>query len=70
MADDRVDGPDLPLTHDFLAVMLGVRRPGVTMALQELEHEGVIARKRGHIVIIDREHLEKLSNGTYVPAHD
>ena len=70
MADDRIDGPDLPLTHDFLAMMLGVRRPGVTMALQELEHEGVIARKRGHIVIVDREHLEKLSNGTYVPAHD
>jgi CRP-like cAMP-binding protein len=67
MADDRVDGPDLPLTHDFLAMMLGVRRPGVTMALQELEHEGLISRKRGHIVIVDREHLEKLSNGTYVP---
>jgi CRP-like cAMP-binding protein len=68
MADDRLDGSDLPLTHDFLAMMLGVRRPGVTMALQELEHEGVIARKRGHIVIVDREALETMSNGTYVPA--
>jgi DNA-binding GntR family transcriptional regulator len=46
--------------------MLGVRRSGVTMALQELRHEGVIARKRGHIVIVDREALEELSNGTYV----
>jgi CRP-like cAMP-binding protein len=70
MADDRVDGTDLPLTHDFLAMMLGVRRPGVTMALQELEHEAVIARKRGHVVIVDREALEKLSNGTYVPDGD
>ncbi len=70
MADDRLDGKDLPLTHDFLAMMLGVRRPGVTMALHELEHEGVISRKRGHLAIIDREHLEKLSTGTYVPAHD
>ena len=68
MADDRIDGTDLPLTHDFLAMMLGVRRPGVTAALQELEHEGLIARKRGHIVILDRRALEKLSNGTYVSA--
>ena len=41
-----LDGPDLPLTHEFLAMMLGVRRPGVTIAVQELEREGVIARKR------------------------
>ena len=68
MADDRLDGPDLPLTHEFLAMMLGVRRPGVTVAIQELEREGVIARKRGHIVILDREALEKMSNGTYVAA--
>ncbi len=68
MADDRIDGTDLPLTHDFLAMMLGVRRPGVTMAMQELEREGVVARKRGHVVIIDREALEKMSNGTYLPA--
>jgi CRP-like cAMP-binding protein len=68
MADDRLDGTDLPLTHDFLAMMLGVRRPGVTMAMQELEREGVVARKRGHVVIIDRAALETLSNGTYARA--
>jgi CRP-like cAMP-binding protein len=68
MADDRIDGTDLPLTHDFLAMMLGVRRPGVTMAMQELEREGVVARKRGHVVIIDREALETMSNGTYERA--
>ena len=49
MADDRLDGPDLPLTHEFLAMMLGVHRPGVTVAIQELERDGVIERKRGHI---------------------
>ncbi len=68
MADDRLDGSDLPLTHEFLAMMLGVRRPGVTTAMQELEREGVIARRRGSIVILDRQALEKLSNGTYVKA--
>ncbi len=68
MADDRLDGPELPLTHEFLAMMLGVRRPGVTTALQELEREGLIARRRGNIVINDREALKKLSNGAYAPA--
>ena len=67
MADDRLDNGELPLTHDFLAMMLGVRRPGVTEAIQELESEGLITRKRGTIVILDRAALEKISNGTYVP---
>jgi CRP-like cAMP-binding protein len=39
LAHDRVDSEELPLTHEFLAVMLGVRRPGVTTALQELERK-------------------------------
>lgn len=68
MAGDRIDGDELALTHEFLAMMLGVRRPGVTIAIQELEREGVIARRRGRILIVDREALQKLSNGTYAPA--
>ena len=68
MADDRIDGSELPLTHEFLAMMLGVRRPGVTVAVQELEQDGLIARKRGSIVLVDRKGLEKLSNGTYLPV--
>ena len=67
MADDRIDSDELPLTHEFLAMMLAVRRPGVTVAVQELEREGVISRKRGRIVIVDRKALEKMSNGTYAP---
>ena len=67
MADDRIDG-DIPLTQEFLAMMLGVRRPGVTVAFQALERRGVIARRRGRIAILDREALETLSNGTYLPA--
>jgi CRP-like cAMP-binding protein len=69
MADDRIDGDELPLTHEFLAMMLSVRRPGVTIAIQELESEGVIASKRGRIIIADREQLKKMSNGTYQPAN-
>ncbi len=68
MADDRIDGDELPLTHEFLAMMLGVRRPGVTIAVQELEREGLIVRRRGTIVILNRKALEKRANGTYLPA--
>ncbi len=65
MAHDRLDGDELPLTHEFLATMLGVRRPGVTVALNLLEQTGLIRTKRGVIVIIDREGLEEHSNGAY-----
>jgi CRP-like cAMP-binding protein len=68
MAADRLDDEELPLTHEFLAMMLSVRRPGVTVAIQELEREGMIERRRGRIFIIDRKALEKKSNGTYVRA--
>lgn len=65
LASDRLDNGELPLTHEFLAMMLAVRRAGVTVAVQELEHRGVISRRRGSIVILDREALVKLSNGAY-----
>jgi CRP-like cAMP-binding protein len=66
MADDRIDGEDLPLTHEFLGLMLGTHRPGVTIALQALEKAGLITTRRSHITIIDRKGLEKSSNGTYI----
>jgi CRP-like cAMP-binding protein len=65
MAEDRSKSADLHLTHDFLALMLGVRRPGVTMALQGFEAEGVISTSRGAIVINDRDGLEEAANGLY-----
>jgi len=70
MAADRVDGNDLPLTHEFLAIMLGVRRSGVKIALQGLERTGLIAHKRGMVTILDRGALEVTSNGTYVRPSD
>jgi CRP-like cAMP-binding protein len=65
MAQDRIDGDELPLTHEFLAMMLGVRRPGVTISLNLLEKQGVIQSTRGVIVIVDRTGLEECANGSY-----
>jgi CRP-like cAMP-binding protein len=67
MADDRIDGDQLPLTHEFLGLMLGTHRPGVTNAVDALRDDGLIATQRGNIRILDRKALEKRSNGTYVP---
>jgi CRP-like cAMP-binding protein len=65
MAQDRVDGNRLPLTHEFLALMLGVRRPGVTVAVNLLEERGLIRAERGRLVVLDRDGLEELANGIY-----
>ncbi len=65
MAHDRVEGDDLPLTHDFLAIMLGVRRPGVTVALNQFERNGLIRAGRGVISILDRNGLTRSANGSY-----
>ena len=70
MAHDRMDGDEIPLTHEFLGVMIGTSRPGVTIALQELERRGWITHRRGVVAIIDRNGLVKASNGAYVAPND
>jgi hypothetical protein len=70
MADDRVDGHQIQLTHEFPGVMLGTARPGVTIAMHELERGGWITHTRALVTIIDREGLEKASGGAYVPPND
>ena len=65
MCHDRVDGDDILLTHEFLSVMLGVQRAGVTLALQHLESAGCIRSRRKRIQILDRERLHALTNGAY-----
>ncbi|MGI9139945.1 MAG: Crp/Fnr family transcriptional regulator [Gemmatimonadaceae bacterium] len=62
---DNMESPELPLTQEFLAVMLGVRRPGVTVAAQTLQLAGLIRYKRGRINITDRRGLEELSCECY-----
>lgn len=68
MAADRVDGDELSLTHEFLGLMLGTHRPGVTVALKALEKAGLVETRRRKIIILNRKALEKNSNGTYVPS--
>ena len=68
VADDRIGGGELKLTHEFLSIMLGVGRAGVTVATQSLEDAGLIANKRGRITILDKPGLIVASAGTYVDA--
>ena len=65
MYHDRVDGDDLLLTHEFLSIMLGVQRAGMTLALQNLEGSGRIRGRRKRIQILDRVKLEELAHGVY-----
>jgi hypothetical protein len=65
MCQDRIDGDQLILTHEFLSVMLGMRRAGVTVALHELEGCGYIKATRGRIRVLDRGGLETLAHGLY-----
>ena len=65
MAQDRQEGGELRLTHDFIAVMLGVRRAGVTDTLADLEGKGLIRRERAAIHILKRKGLLRLAGGAY-----
>lgn len=70
MTQDRTDSDELLLTHDFLSMMLGVRRPGVTTAVHILEGTGAIGTKRGRIAVLDREKLLELAGDSYHVAED
>jgi CRP-like cAMP-binding protein len=65
MAHDRVEGPRFPVTHEFLSLMLGSTRPGVTNALHGLEGQGLIRSKRNEVVILDRAGLETTADWCY-----
>jgi CRP-like cAMP-binding protein len=58
MAYDRVQTETMPMTHEFLASMLGVRRAGVTTTAGELQKAGLINYRQGQITLRDREGLE------------
>lgn len=65
MCQDRLDTKILTLTHEFLSMMLAVRRSGVTEAVHSLEGRGIIAASRGRIEILDRVRLEEIAGSSY-----
>jgi len=65
MCQDRVDSPLLPLTHEFLAQMLGTGRPSVSLAAGALENAGLIENLRGTVKILNRKSLEEAACECY-----
>ncbi|MGA2895854.1 MAG: Crp/Fnr family transcriptional regulator [Xanthobacteraceae bacterium] len=65
MAHDRTHGEALFLTHEFLGLMLGVRRAGVTEALQTLKRKKLIETGRNHIGVLNRKGLEQAAGNAY-----
>ncbi|MCJ2009096.1 Crp/Fnr family transcriptional regulator [Methylobacterium sp. E-041] len=65
MCHDRVEGDELLLKHEFLSMMLGVRRAGVSLAMQQLEGTGCIRARRGRITVLNRKLLEDMADGGY-----
>lgn len=58
---DRIDSDVIQLTHDFLAQMLAVRRPTVSLIARQLQDAGLIRYRRGRVTIVDRPGLEKMA---------
>ncbi len=65
MTHDRAGGDVFPLTHEFLAHMLGVRRVSITEVLKPLQKAGLVSNRRGEITVLDRPGLEKASCECY-----
>ena len=65
IAHDRAGADEFPMTHEFLSLMLGVRRPGVTIAAGMLQKAGLIHYARGRMTITDRLGLEVASCECY-----
>jgi CRP-like cAMP-binding protein len=65
MAHDRVESGILPITHDFLATMLGTDRPSVSLAAGLLQKSQIINYRRGSVRIVNRKKLEKFACECY-----
>jgi CRP-like cAMP-binding protein len=70
MTRDRVGADRFPLTQEFLAQMLGVRRPSVTVTAGVLQNAGYIAYTRGHVIILNAEGLEESACECYRIVRD
>ena len=65
MTRDRMPSGDFLLTHEFLGMMLGVRRTTVTDVMGELQKAGLVRYRRGHVTILDPEALHRRSCECY-----
>jgi CRP-like cAMP-binding protein len=65
MCHDRIDGDEIELTHDYISIMLSVRRPSVTSSLHVLEGNGLIRSVRGRVIVRDRAALEEFAHDAY-----
>lgn len=65
MCQDRLEADDVELTHEFMAMMLAVRRTGVTETLHLLEGRGLIRARRGRVTLLDRAGLEEMASDAY-----
>ena len=65
MAHDRADGDELPLTQEFLSLMLCVRRSSVSETARPFQEAGAIRYSRGNIILVDRGFLEKAACDCY-----
>lgn len=65
MAHDRIGTRKFRITHEFLALMLAVHRPGVTTALHELEAKGAIKSNRTEVTVVDRAALRAIAGWSY-----
>lgn len=70
MTRDRVNSNEFRITQDFLALMLGVRRVGVSLAMGGLRERKLIVYRRGTITIIDHEGLAAAACGCYKTVRD
>jgi CRP-like cAMP-binding protein len=65
MSLDRLSGSELHITHEQVAIMLGVRRETVTVAAQKLQLAGAINCRRGHLAVLDRRQIEVSAGENY-----
>jgi CRP-like cAMP-binding protein len=65
MALDRITADTVPLTHEYLAVMLGVRRAGITVAIHGFERRGLVTTRRGQLTVTDRRGIEQIAGSFY-----
>ncbi|MEO6835170.1 MAG: Crp/Fnr family transcriptional regulator [Candidatus Tumulicola sp.] len=70
LTHDRVNCDKIALTHEYLSMMLGARRSGVTIAAATLQQAGFIHYAHGHIVILNRQGLEDASCECYGVARE